>query len=64
MTTLQKFYYRNNFEYLERLRLSEQGIEFSRHTADPRAGYYDRELTFLEAVDWLEDSREQVTRIE
>ena len=61
--TLQKFFYRNNYQYLERLRLTEQSIDLIRHCADPHAGAYIHELTWPQAVLWMSGS-EQVTRIE
>ena len=61
--TLQKFFYRNNYEYLERLRLTEQNIELIGHTAEPHAGPYIHELTWPEAALWM-SGPEQVTRIE
>lgn len=61
--TLQKFFYRNGWQYLERLRLSPQKVELSRHTADPHAGPYERALTVSNALLWV-NGPEEVTRIE
>ena len=62
--TLQKYYYQNDYQYLERLRQTgPQTFELIRHTADPRARWYPHEITVPEALSWV-NGREQVTRIE
>jgi hypothetical protein len=62
--TLQKFYYRNSYQYLERLRQTgPQSFDLVRHTADLRAGPYIHELTLPEVLRWV-NGPEEVTRIE
>lgn len=62
--TLQKFFYRNDYQYLERLRqIGPQSFEVIGHTAEPHAGPYIHELTLPEALRWV-SGPEQVTRIE
>lgn len=64
MTTFQKCYDRDGYQYLERLRLTgPQTAERHRHTADPHARAYNFDLTFPEMERWL-NGPEQVTRIE
>lgn len=62
--TLQKFFYRNEFQYLERLRQTgPHSFELIGHTAEPYAGPYVRDLTRSEALRW-QNGPEEVTRIE
>ena len=61
--TLQKSFYRNDYQYLETLRQTgSESFDLVGHTAKPY-GLYLRELTLLEAQHWR-SGPEQVTRIE
>ncbi len=63
MVTLQKSFYRNGYQYLERLRQTGlQSFDLVGHTAEP-GGLYMHELTLPEVRHWI-NGPEQVTRIE